>query len=106
MIQRQHEPAAVRGRSQEDTLEEVRALKGNQILLLAILESAGAMGVSINDFVARISELDCDITRGTFRACLQQLLEFGFVETTMDMPLRVCITEAGKTALRNWRAKK
>jgi hypothetical protein len=84
----------------------VRALKDNQILLLAILESAGATGLSVSDLVARISELDCDITRDAFRGCLQQLLRFGFVEATTDTPPRVCITTAGKTALRNWRAKR
>jgi hypothetical protein len=84
----------------------VRALKDNQILLLAILEPAGAMGVSVDDFVVRVSELDRNITRDAFRGCLQQLLRFGFVETTADTPPRVCITTAGKTALRNWRAKR
>jgi len=84
----------------------MRTLKENHVLLLSVLESAGAMGISIDDLIARIAQLDRDITRDTLRSNLRQLLEYGFVETVADAPPRVYITTTGKTALKNWRTKR
>lgn len=82
----------------------MRALKENHVLLLAILEPAGAGGIGTDDFIARIAEIS-DITRDALRRNLDETLEFGFAEITAESPSRLFITTAGKAALRNWRAK-